>query len=324
MKDSQRNKLNMYVLVRDYLLASVTITNKIAVLAALISTFNDYITEIFAISEQQERDQTGVTQTKKSLRAALIAQMEKITRKCVAYASGVNDVVLLQMIRFTPSQLKAMADADLVKKAEDMVTVITPKLADVAGYNITASDLESLSGLKTDFVSIYTAPTGNKKSKSQLTEKLNALFGSTDAVLEKIDDQVGALYDTDPDFFAEYNKKRVLVKLSKRQRAFQMWITDAETGQPIKKAVVKLVNKTANNGLKAATSSGADLTKNVKKAGAQGGLIENSMPAGEYAYEVSYGGYVTQTGSFFVNDGQMTEVRVLLRSARNDASLRSQ
>ena len=71
------------MLVRDFLLASTTITNKIAVFAALISTFNDYIKEIFAISEQQERDQTGVTKTKKSVRAALIAQIEKISRKCV-------------------------------------------------------------------------------------------------------------------------------------------------------------------------------------------------------------------------------------------------
>lgn len=310
MTDSQRNKLNMYVLVRDFLLASVIITNKIAVLAALVSTLNDYITEIFAISEQQERDQKGVTQTKQSVRAALIVQMEKVSRKCVAYASGANDAVFLQMIRVATSQLKGMADADLVKKAEDMVTVVTPKLPALVGYNITASELDSLSGLKTDFVSIYTAPAGNKKTKSQLTEKLNALFGSTDTVLGKIDDQVGALYDTDPDFYAEYNKKRVLVKLARRQRAFQMWISDAETGLPVKTAIVKLALKADSNGMKAASSTGADLVKNVKKSGAQGGLMQNKMAAGEYNYEVSFGGFVTQTGSFFVNDGQMTEVRV--------------
>ena len=315
MNDQQRNKLNMYVLVRDFLLASSTITNKIAVFAALILTFNDYIKEIFAISEQQERDQTGVTKTKKSVRAALIAQMEKISKKCVGYASGVDETAFLQMIRVTVSQLRLMADADLVKKAEDMVTIVTPKLPDVAGYNVTQSDLDTLSGLKSDFVSIYTAPTGNKKTKSQLTEKLNALFSNTDGVLGKIDDQVGALYDTDPDFFAEYNKKRVLVKLAKRGRSFQMRITDADTGLPVKNAVVKLLYKADSNGMKASTSSGADLTKVVKKAGAQGRLIQNSMTTGEYSYEVSLGGYVTETGSFFINDGQMTEVRVLLRVA---------
>lgn len=312
MTDPQRNKLNMYVLVKDFLLASVTITNKIVVFAALYTAFNDYIAEIFAISEQQERDQKGVTQTKQTVRAALVAQLDKISRKCVGYASGVNDAVFLQMVRIATSQLKAMADADLVKKAEDMVTVVTPKLPALAGYNITASELDSLSGLKTDFVSIYTAPAGNKKTKSQLTEKLNQVFSSTDNVLGKMDDQVGSLFDTDAAFHDEYFKKRVLVKLAKRQRSFQMWITDAETGLPIKNAVVKLLQKTDSNGIKAMTSSGADLVKNVKKAGAQGGLLQNSMAAGEYSYEVSLGGYVTATGTFFVNSGQMTEVRVKL------------
>lgn len=310
MTDSQRNKLNMYVLVKDFLLASVTITNKIVVFAALFSTFNDYITEIFAVSEQQERDQKGVTQTKQTVRAALIAQMEKISRKCVGYASGVDDNVFLQMVRVSTSRLKNMADADLVKKAEDMVTIVTPKLSVLAGYNITASDLDSLSGLKADFMSIYTAPAGNKKSKSQLTEKLNGLVSNTDTVLGKMDDQVGTLYDTDGAFHNEYFKNRELVKLASRQRAFQMWITDAETGLPIKNAVVTLLMKAVSNGMKAAASSGSDLAKTVKKAGAQGGLIQNSMAAGEYSYEVSLGGYVTAKGTFFVNGGLMTEVRV--------------
>lgn len=310
MTDSQRNKLNMYVLVKDFLLASVTITNKIVVFAALFSTFNDYIIEIFAVSEQQERDQKGVTQTKQTVRAALIAQMEKISRKCVGYASGVDDNVFLQMVRVSTSRLKNMADADLVKKAEDMVTIVTPKLSVLAGYNITASDLDSLSGLKADFMSIYTAPAGNKKSKSQLTEKLNGLVSNTDTVLGKMDDQVGTLYDTDAAFHNEYFKNRELVKLASRQRAFQMWITDAETGLPIKNAVVTLLMKAVSNGMKAAASSGSDLAKTVKKAGAQGGLIQNSMAAGEYSYEVSLGGYVTAKGTFFVNGGLMTEVRV--------------
>jgi hypothetical protein len=37
------------------------------------------------------------------------------------------------------------------------------------------------------------------------------------------------------------------------------------------------------------------------------------MDAAEYEYEVSFGGYLTSTGSFFVNDGVMTEVVVRLK-----------
>ena len=315
MNDSQRNKLNMYVLVRDFLLASVTITNKIVVFAALFATFTDYVNEIFAVSEQQERNNTGVTKTKKSTREALIQQMLKISRKCVGYASGVEDLVFLQLIRYGESELKHMADADLAKKAEDMPAIVGPKLADLAGYNITEDDLTALIGFTKDFVSIYTAPVGNKKTKAKFTEKLNLLVSNTDGVLEKMDDQVGVLYDTDPEFCDEYNRKRKIVKLAKRKRAFQMWIVDDETGLPIGKAIMKTMKKDSSDMTKTAKSSSPDLSKIVKIAGARGGVINNTMEAGEYTYEVSLGGYITETGTFFINEGLMTEVRVRMRKS---------
>jgi 5-hydroxyisourate hydrolase-like protein (transthyretin family) len=312
MKDLDRNKLNMFVMVDEFLLASVTITNKIVIFAALYQVFKDYVTEIFAVSEEQEKDQKGVTKTKQAVREALIAQLEKITRKCVGYASGVEDFVLLQMVRIASSQFKIMADADLVKKAESLVTELTPRLPDLEGYNVVESDLDLLTSLKNDFKSIYTAPVGNRKTKKQLTEQLSVLFSKTDAQLGKMDDQVGTLFDTDAAFHDEYFKKRVIVKLARRMRAFQMWITDDVTGLPVKKARVKIIKKDGSDVTKAAQSVGSDLAKNVKVSGAGGGVANNNMEAGEYYYEVSLGGYVTATGSFFVNDGLMTEVRVRL------------
>lgn len=35
--------------------------------------------------------------------------------------------------------------------------------------------------------------------------------------------------------------------------------------------------------------------------------------SGEYDYEVSYGGYVKETGSFFINEGTTTDVVVKLK-----------
>lgn len=299
----------MYVSVDELLLASVTITNKIVIFAALFSVFHDYIQEIFAVSGEQDRDQKGVTKSKKAIRDALIAKLEMVTRKSTGYASGVEDYVLLQTVRIASSQLKAMADADLVKKVEDLVKELTPKLPVLAGYNIVAADLDALMVLNADFKSIYTVPVGMKKTKKQLTEQLDTLFDKADVQLGKMDDQVNTLYDTDAVFHSEYFKKRVLVKLAKRYRALQMLILDIETGLPLKGAIVKMAMKEGSNGMKAV---GADLVKNVKKAGKTGGINANNMAAGEYIYEISLGGYVTATGSFFINDGQMTTVTVRL------------
>lgn len=304
MNDKQRNKLNMYVLVRDFLLASPTITSKRILFAGLYGSFRDYIAEIFAVSEQQERDNSGVTKTKKSTKEALIKKMLSISKKCIGYASGVEDLIFLQLIKITKSQLKTNADADLVKKAEDMIRNVVPKLADLVVYGIIASDLETLTVLKDDFLSIYTKPTSEKESTAQLTVRLNLLYKQADAVLLKIDDQLGSLFDIEPEFYDGYLRKRALVQLAKRLRAFEMWVADDETGIAMANVNIAITTK---------AKAGSELTKTVKRTGAKGSVQMNNLLTGGYEYEVNFGGYVLQRGSFFVNDGEMTTVKVRMK-----------
>jgi hypothetical protein len=68
----------MYELVKDFLLASVTITSKIAVFAALYSIFADYVAEIYAVSEKQEEDRTGLTKAKGEKKASLVKKLLSI------------------------------------------------------------------------------------------------------------------------------------------------------------------------------------------------------------------------------------------------------
>jgi hypothetical protein len=51
----------------------------------------------------------------------------------------------------------------------------------------------------------------------------------------------------------------------------------------------------------------------VKLTGAKGGITDKLLADGEYYYEVSYGGYVAETGSFFINEGSTTDVVVRLK-----------
>jgi len=173
--------------------------------------------------------------------------------------------------------------------------------------------LDALKQLTLDFMKIYTTPTGNKKNKAKLTANLNQLFKTADAGLTKIDNQVNTLFDTDPDFCDEYQRRRVVVNLAARLRAFQMWIWDDETSQPFGKAVVKITKKDDSELINGLQSTGVSRKIPAKKTGVRGGISINNMATGEYLYEISFGGYITQTGSFFINDGVMTEVIVRLK-----------
>ena len=84
MQDRQRNKLNMYVLVKDFLLASVTITGRWGAFEALFASFTDYVAEIFSVSAKQDEDKTGVTKAKSLIKAKLTQKMQEISEKCRA------------------------------------------------------------------------------------------------------------------------------------------------------------------------------------------------------------------------------------------------
>ncbi|MEI6062543.1 MAG: hypothetical protein WCR72_17710, partial [Bacteroidota bacterium] len=126
MLDRQKSKLNMYVLTRDFLLASSRITDKWAVFAQLFTSFTAYITEIFSIAELQDEDHTGITQSKNQLRASLMDLMQVISEKCSAYALVNDKNEFLSLVKFYKSDLLKLGDVDLISKARSLYDNVMP------------------------------------------------------------------------------------------------------------------------------------------------------------------------------------------------------
>ena len=298
MNDRQRDKLNMYVLVKDFLLASTSITSKWTAFAALFASFEDDVAEIFRVSGLQKDDKTGVTKSKSQLKALLIDQIVDISGKCVAYATVSEDTGFLSLIKFVKTDLQKMADADLVKTAQTFHGNVLPKLASVTEYELSQADLDALQSLNGDFLAIYTKPKGNIKETAQLTAKANTLFTLADKVLVKIDAIINSAHKSAPAFVDEYNSKRMIIKTPSRTRALLLTVLNDATGDPLPKAKVTIKAK----------AGGADLAKNVKRTGPQGNVTKDASADGEYEYEVEYNGFVKEKGTFFVNNGVTTKV----------------
>lgn len=302
MQDRQRNKLNMYVLIKEFLLKTATITAHWGAFAPFFSEFELAVTEIFSVAALQEEDKTGVTMTKAQIRVALIAKMLEVSEKCRAYATVTGNMEFLALIKFMKGELIRLADVDLIKKAESLNLNVLPKLNEIADYDLEAKELEELMILRSQFMEIYTKPESDKDTITKLTEKLDLLFKKADALLAKMDAILLLSRIKYADFYAEYTSKRTIGKVATRTRALQIWVVDDITDLPIAKAKVNVSKK-----------SGTDISRIIKTSGAKGGVIEATLDAGEYLFEVTYGGYLTETGSFFVNDGVKTEVRVRMK-----------
>jgi len=160
--------------------------------------------------------------------------------------------------------------------------------------------LTELLELRNQFFFFFTQPAGDTENSAKLTARVDLPFKDADMTLEKMDAILQLSRVTAPDFYEEYTRKRTIGKTATRTRALQLWVVDDVTGLPVAKAKVIIGKKTSN------------LPKVVKSTGPKGGMVLTSMEAAEYEYEVNYGGYLTEKGSFFVNDGVMTEVVVRL------------
>ena len=305
MQDRQRIKLNMYVLIKEFLLKSATITGHWGAFAAFFSKFDETLTEIFTVAALQEEDKTGVTLTKGQIEEALIEKILVISEKCRAFAAVEDDMEFLNLIKFMKGELVRLSDVDLIKTAEllnENVLKKLPKILETPDYELEAVELEELMELRSQFMVIYTKPESDKDALSLLTEKLDLLFKKADSLLVKIDAILLLSRTKYADFYAEYTSKRKIGKVAKRTRALQLWVVDDITGLPLTKAKVSIKKK-----------AGKDIKGIIKTTGTKGGVIVATLDAAEYLYEVTYGGYVTETGSFFVNDGVKTEVRVRMK-----------
>jgi len=303
MNDRKRDKLNMYVLEQNLLLASTSITGKWTAFAALFTSFQDYIAEIFRVAGLQKDDKTGVTKTKSQLRKLLIEQIVDISGKCIAYATLAENNEFLSLIKFVKTDLERLADADLVKTALTFHTNVLPQLEPVADYDLSQNDMDVLLDLSNAYLAIYTKPAASKKETAELTKQLNALFALADKVLVKIDALIHSAHKSEPAFVDEYNSKRIIIKTPKRTRSLLLTVLNDATGEPIPN--VKVTYRS--------TAPGADLVKNVKRTGKTGSIFQDVLGDGGYHFEVEYNGFEIENGSFFINNGVTTKVVVRMK-----------
>lgn len=133
----QRIKLMMYMMVKDCLIVYSTIVASLPGFAGNSTTLNNNIVLIQPTGEQQEFDKTGVCASKKLLKKTLIEQANDISRKVVAYANNIGNIVLIKEIKYTKIELEHSADADLKNRAQCIFDRANANVTALATYGIT-------------------------------------------------------------------------------------------------------------------------------------------------------------------------------------------
>lgn len=306
MTTNQEIKLNMYLAVRNFVIANEGITRELPNFPESYATLLSTIGEIQIIAEMQKVDKKGLAIAKNRLKKTLITMAADNSRKISAFAKFTGDNKLLNETKFSESDFVRMTDVALKDYLQIIYDKAEANIGSLAEYGITQESQKDFKDTITSYNAVLSTPRTGIAEKSKATKKLAVLFDSADSAVENMDFAVGIIKLTQTDFFNGYTSSRKLVDTSAGNLALKGTAIELKNGKPVKGVVFTF----KLDGTKATSSGGNGEIS--KKTAEKGSFYIKSMPAGTYTVIINKPGYKEQQIFVSVPGGERTEVKVEL------------
>jgi hypothetical protein len=245
----------------------------------------------------------GVAQDKNAAKLLLIADIMKVSRIMVAYATSKEIFELLKKVKLAESRLVKMQDTALKDAADEILRIANENKTILLTYGLTGQMLVDAQ-TKTDvYFAIMPKPKLTKKREQEIRKEIKERQKQSDKILGKIDAMVATLEETEPLFCGTYFGMRKVDHAGLRHLSLKVQVNDSETKMGVKGVVLE-IEQQAGNGKEA----GTELTKSVKRTGDKGGCFIKNLGSGTYLIKAGKEGYVTQMITAYVNEGEMTGI----------------
>jgi hypothetical protein len=302
MTSEQESRFSMQLVARDYLIQNATVTATLPNFAGYFTAIQTGITQIQVIREAQEFDKTGITANKNQLKANLIAQAIDISRKVVAYATFVNNPILLNEVKYNESELKKSADSILKDQCQVIYDRANSNVAALATYGVTPALLTTLLTTLNSYNTSIPKPRLGIADKKQATDQLVILLKSVDDNFTKIDTIIEIVRMSQPNFYNEYKIARKIVETGVGSLTLKGKISDLN-GVGLKGATITISADGGNNkALKSAKAS----NNVVKRTADKGGFNIKSLAEGSYNVTVSKPGYKDAIVTVNITNGELS------------------
>ena len=309
MNTNQENKLNMYMVVRDFLTANDAVIKDLPGLADNFNLLRETIIAIQAAGENQKYNKTGFSKEKRRLRNELMSVAADFSRKIAAYGRFSGNEIIISEIKYTNSDLMKMTDVALKDYAQIIFNKAQQNIESLAHYGISPELLQSFGTLIASYNEILARPRIGITEKSQATEQLKVHFSTAEIIIENLDLSLGIIKLTNSEVYHGYKSARTIVDTGKRSFSVKAVCTDKLTGEPV-------------SGVKFAFSlNGRDAGayKITKLTSAKGMFYVRNMPAGTYSVIISKPGFRDKNITVSVASGERSDLKVEIE--RSDASL---
>ena len=302
MTRRQLNKLSMLMALNEYFTVNIAIIKSIPNLESIANAIKSLINSMQLLSEQQITNRHGVSDSKKLIKAGLVADCADIARKLSAYAAINSNDVLLNKSKTSDYKLSRLSDEKLTSFCMLILDLGKQNLTAATSYGLNQASLIKLdTGIKS-FVNAIPDPRLAIVDKKQATEQLVILFNQADERLVKSDLLVGIVKLSQPIFFSNYKFVRSIIDRVGRGLQLKISVIDKSSGESIRGALCQLIHDTATN--KASLIS--------KKTATKGSTNIKSLDEGKYNLTISKSGYKTEIQVVYVTMNEFTRVIIKL------------
>lgn len=297
MNSKQNSIYAMLRRIYDFLTKNLSLLSGLPLFTNLFGTYQTKLTQIGVLSEQQEKDISGLRKQKDALRADLIIKVLDVSRRVVAYAKLTGNEVLAKEAYYTETDLQHYPDETLATSCSVIYSAADTNAAALVEYKVTAETLTALKKAIDDFRTAMDSPKKGYIEKKQTTDQLAQLFDEEAALLGKLDLLVDMLKNTNPEFYAEYYDTRKVVYHS-GSLSVKGQVTDAATGAALSGVTV---------------SFAVDGVLKLEKPTAEGGgFTDKTLAEGIYAVTASRIDYISQTVTVNVLANEMCIINIAL------------
>lgn len=309
MTTIQETKLNMYLAVRDFLIAIEQFIKDLPNFSPNLNLLKETIINIQTIAEQQKFDKKGLTIRKNELREKLIVLSVDNSRKITAFAKFTSNTLLLNDVKFTASRFSKMTDTAIKDYAQIIFDKGEANISTLSEYGITPETQKILSETLAAYNDSISRPRVGITERSQATKHLVTLFNTADTSLGNMDLSIEIIRLSQDKIYNGYKTARKIVETSAGSLSLKALATDKNSGTPLK-GVLFTFNPTGEM-LRSGNGNGII----TKKSADKGRFTIKNMPAGIYQLIVTKTGYRDKTETVTVAEGDLTDIRVEMEKA---------
>lgn len=295
MNRYKENKMSMYLAYLKWYEIHETEVSDIPMFKSIALAIKALVAKIGDLRVLQEANITGTAKEKRETRELLEKAVMKIVVRLTAFAAHNNLSELEEMINFSMSSFKIIADTVFRDRCELVYQKGTQNLAVMVDYGLTQLMLDELKGLNAKYFDLIPMPRLRITERKAKKEEMDILFREVDKKMLMSDKTIAIIRYDDEALYASYTAARLMIDLKGKSKSPEIKtgmegvVTDFDTELPITGAEVK-----------------ADTGKAVVITDDEG-YYKIALPAGQTQIHVSYPGFTTLTETVEIEDGILFE-----------------